>query len=161
MAKKTERIVEIFTDGACSGNPGPGGYGALLRYGTQVKEISGCHPMTTNNRMELTAVIESLRRIKKRSRIKVVTDSNYVVKGMTEWINGWMKRNWMNSQKKPVLNRDLWEKLVQLSRPHEIEWIWIKGHGGHKENERCDELARNAIKQCAHQKRPEGRRGHG
>jgi len=157
MVKNTERIIEIFTDGACSGNPGPGGYGAILRYGKEVKEISGCHPMTTNNRMELTAVIESLRRIKRPCRIRIVTDSNYVVKGMTEWINGWIKRSWINSQKKPVLNRDLWEKLLKLSKPHKIEWRWVRGHRGHKENERCDELARNAIKQCVHQKRLRGR----
>jgi ribonuclease HI len=99
--------------------------------------------------MELTAVIESLRQIKRPSRIKIVTDSNYVVKGMTEWIHGWVKKNWTNSQKKPVLNKDLWETLLKLSKPHQIEWTWVRGHRGHKENERCDELARKAIRKCA------------
>jgi len=148
MDNKNENIVEIFSDGACSGNPGIGGYGAILRYGAKTKEISGCELQTTNNRMELMAVIEALRLIKRPCKIRVLTDSNYVVKGMTEWISGWIKRNWINSKKGPVLNRDLWEILLRLSRPHEIEWIWIKGHAGHKENERCDELARKAIHQC-------------
>lgn len=148
MQDKKENMVEIFTDGACSGNPGIGGYGAILRYGDKIKEISGCHLQTTNNRMEMTAVIEALRLIKKPCKIKVITDSNYVVKGMTEWISGWIKRNWINSQKKPVLNRDLWETLIRLSRQHDIEWLWVRGHAGHKENERCDELARKAIEQC-------------
>ena len=108
MTKKKETLVEIFSDGACSGNPGPGGYGAILRFGQHVKEISGCEPKTTNNRMEMTAVIEALRQLKRPSKIRIVTDSNYVVKGMTEWMPGWIRRNWVNSQKKPVLNRDLW-----------------------------------------------------
>ena len=140
--------VEIFTDGACSGNPGPGGFGAILRYGETTKEISGCDPETTNNRMEMTAVIQALRQLKKPCKIRVVTDSNYVVKGMTQWMSGWLKRNWINSQKKPVLNRDLWEELLKLDRLHTIEWQWIKGHHGHLENERCDRLARDAIKKC-------------
>jgi ribonuclease HI len=152
MTEKKESIVEIFTDGACSGNPGPGGYGAILKYGNKSKEISGCAPKTTNNRMELTAVIESLRLVKRPCHIRVVTDSNYVVKGMTEWINGWIRKRWLNAKKKPVLNRDLWQALLELSKPHNIEWRWIKGHVGHKENERCDELARRAIQQCAKQK---------
>ena len=140
--------VEIFTDGACSGNPGTGGYGAILRYGGRTKEISGCQLQTTNNRMELTAVIEALRLINRPCKIRVLTDSNYVVKGMTEWISGWIKRNWVNSRKKPVLNRDLWEILLKLSQPHKIEWKWIRGHSGYEGNERCDELAREAIQQC-------------
>lgn len=147
--KNKRPIVEIFTDGACSGNPGPGGYGAILRYGEVTKEISGSHPDTTNNRMELMAVIEALRLLKRPSKVRVFSDSSYVVKGMTTWLPGWVRRNWINSKKQPVLNRDLWEELMKLSLPHEIEWRWIKGHEGHIENERCDELARNAIRQCA------------
>jgi len=156
-AKKTrsDRAIEIYCDGACSGNPGPGGYGAILKFGDTVKEISGCHPNTTNNRMEMTALIEALRLIKRPSRIRVTTDSNYLLKGMTEWVPVWKRNNWINSRKKPVLNRDLWERLLELSKGHEIEWKWIKGHAGHKENERCDALAREALQQC--QRRPEER----
>ena len=142
------RILEIFTDGACSGNPGPGGYGAILKYGEVEKEIWGCERETTNNRMEMTAVIEALRLLSRPCKIRIVTDSNYVVKGMTQWIHGWVKRNWTNAQKKPVLNRDLWEQLLEMSRPHDIEWRWIKGHDGHRENERCDKMARKAILGC-------------
>jgi len=141
-------IVEIFTDGACSGNPGPGGYGAILKWGDEVKEISGCDPDTTNNRMEMMAVIEALCQLKRPSTVILTTDSRYVIKGMTEWISGWIKRNWKNSQKKPVLNRDLWEQLLQHSKPHKISWKLIKGHNGHSENERCDQLARNALEDC-------------
>ena len=115
--KKKEKFVEIFSDGACSGNPGPGGYGAILKYGDRIREISGYNPTTTNNRMELTGVIEALKLIKRPSKIKVMTDSSYVVKGMTEWIKGWVKRNWINASKKPVVNRDLWvdsEPLAQI-----------------------------------------------
>ena len=140
--------IEIFTDGACSGKPGPGGYGAILRYNGETKEVSGSSPNTTNNRMEMTAVIEALKQFKKPSSIRITTDSQYVVKGMTEWIPGWIKHNWINSQKKPVMNRDLWEAMIELAEPHNIEWKWIKGHNGHIENERCDELARIAIKEC-------------
>jgi ribonuclease HI len=140
--------VEIYCDGACSGNPGPGGYGAILKYQGKVKEISGCERRTTNNRMEMMAVIEALRLVRGPQRIRVITDSNYLVKGMTEWIQGWQRRNWVNSQKRPVLNRDLWETLLALSVPHDVEWIWVKGHAGHRENERCDELAREAIPNC-------------
>lgn len=149
MKKSSEKIVEIFTDGACSGNPGPGGYGAILKYGDRIKEISGCETDTTNNRMELMSVIAAFRQLKKPCAIKVISDSVYVVKGMTEWMPGWIKKNWVNSRKEPVLNRDLWELLLQLSAPHKVEWKWIKGHNGQKENERCDELARKAIKKCS------------
>ncbi len=142
-------IVEIFTDGACSGNPGPGGYGTILRYGKREKEISGYFSNTTSNRMELMAAIEGLETLKRPSRIRIFTDSNYVLKGITIWINTWLKRNWLNSQKKPVLNRDLWERLLILSKPHQIEWRWIKGHEGHPENERCDKLAKQAIRENA------------
>jgi ribonuclease HI len=152
MTKKDKPIVEIFTDGACSGNPGPGGYGAILKYGKVQKEISGCHQDTTNNRMEMMAVIEAMRQLKKPCRIKVATDSEYLVNGMTKWLDGWIKKNWVNSRKKPVLNRDLWEILKELSDPHDVEWTWIRGHRGHKENERCDEMARKAIKYCKKKK---------
>jgi len=145
MTKKKESCVEIFTDGACSGNPGPGGYGIVMKYGDNCREISGYTAETTNNRMELLAVIEALKALKKPCMVRVVSDSTYVIKGMTEWIKGWQKRNWMNSQKKPVLNRELWEMLLEYSAPHEIDWVWVKGHQGHLENERCDALARDAI----------------
>jgi ribonuclease HI len=141
-------VVEIFTDGACSGNPGIGGYGAILRYGNKTKELSGCALETTNNRMELTAVIEALSLLKRPCEVRVFSDSTYVVKGMTQWIHSWIKNQWKNAQKKPVLNRDLWERLLELTRPHRIEWHWIRGHHGHRENERCDELARTAISRC-------------
>ncbi|MBW1764538.1 MAG: ribonuclease HI [Deltaproteobacteria bacterium] len=145
MADRKDTLLEIFTDGACSGNPGPGGYGAILRFNGRTKEISGWENPTTNNRMEMTAVIEALRQLKRPCRIRITTDSNYVIKGMTEWMPGWIRRNWQNSQKKPVLNKDLWETMLKLSKPHQIEWKWVKGHKGHKENERCDELARMAL----------------
>jgi ribonuclease HI len=148
MTQDTENMVEIFADGACKGNPGPGGYGAILRYGKRTKEISGCDGQTTNNRMEMTAVIEALKLLKRPCKIRIITDSNYLVKGMTQWLHVWIKRNWMTSQKKPVLNRDLWEELSELSQMHQIEWKWIKGHQGHPENERCDQLARDAIGKC-------------
>ena len=148
MTGKKGKIVEIFTDGACSGNPGPGGYGSLLRYGDVSKEISGCALKTTNNRMEMMAVIEALRQLKKPCTVKLYTDSKYVLQGMTKWVSGWIKRDWINSQKKPVVNRDLWEQILSLSKPHQIEWKWVKGHKGHPENERCDRLARNALKRC-------------
>jgi len=148
MTHKKEHIVEIFADGACSGNPGPGGYGAILKYGPKIKEISGCERETTNNRMEMMGLIEALRQLKRPCKIRVVTDSTYLKKGMTEWIRGWINRNWHTSQKKPVLNRDLWEELLKLSQPHQIEWEWVRGHQGHPENERCDQLAREAIKKC-------------
>jgi ribonuclease HI len=149
MELDPETLVEIFTDGACSGNPGPGGYGAIVRQGERTREISGCERDTTNNRMEMLAVIEALGLLSGSFRVRVTTDSNYVVKGMSEWVQGWIRRNWLNSQKKPVLNRDLWERLLELSRPHEIEWRWIRGHDGHAENERCDHLARQAIHRCS------------
>jgi ribonuclease HI len=149
MKRNYENIVEIFADGACSGNPGPGGYGAILKSGDRIKEVSGCEKDTTNNRMELMAVIEAFKQLKKPCRLQVISDSSYVIKGMKEWLPGWIKKNWMNSRKEPVLNRDLWESLLKLSSSHQVEWIWIKGHNGHTENERCDELARKAIKKCS------------
>jgi ribonuclease HI len=149
MLETRQDIVEIFTDGACSGNPGKGGYGAILKYDNKTMEISGCEVETTNNRMEMMAAIEALKQLKKSCRIKIVTDSDYLIKGMTQWIKGWIKKGWINSQKKPVKNRDLWENLLELSHRHQIEWEWVKGHQGHPENERCDQLARDAIKGCA------------
>lgn len=137
--------VEIFCDGACSGNPGAGGWGSLLRYGSVEKELSGAEQETTNNRMELTAAIRALETLKRPCSVVLTTDSQYLAKGMTEWLQGWMKRGWINSKKEPVLNRDLWERLYELSRLHDIQWCWVRGHNGHPENERCDELARMAI----------------
>jgi ribonuclease HI len=146
MSVKPDKMsVEIFCDGACSGNPGPGGYGAILRCGGREKEISGSAPETTNNRMELTAVIEALQQLTRPCRITITTDSQYVVKGMTEWIAEWRRNGWRNSKKEPVLNRDLWEALLDASSKHSITWKWVRGHDGHAENERCDCLAREAL----------------
>ena len=143
--KPDSAAVEIFCDGACSGNPGPGGYGAILRCGGKEKEISGGAPETTNNRMEMTAVIEALRQLTRPCRVSITTDSQYVVKGMTEWIVGWQRKGWKNSKKEAVLNRDLWESLLEQSQRHTVTWIWVRGHAGHPENERCDQLAREAL----------------
>jgi ribonuclease HI len=148
MKEARKPSVEIYADGACSGNPGIGGFAAILKSGDKVRELSGCEKMTTNNRMELLAVISALDTLKRPCRVRVTTDSNYVVKGMNEWIEGWRKRNWLNSQNKPVLNRDLWERLLAVASQHEVQWAWVKGHNGHHENERCDELAREEIKRC-------------
>ena len=137
--------VEIFCDGACSGNPGPGGYGAILRCNGHEKEISGGDWETTNNRMELGGAIAALESLKRPCRVVLTTDSQYLVKGMTEWLAGWVKKGWKNSRKEPVLNRDLWERLLALANVHSIEWVWVRGHDGHPENERCDELARLAL----------------
>ncbi|MBS1234730.1 MAG: rnhA [Nitrospirae bacterium] len=146
MKKHDEKsFVEIFADGACSGNPGIGGFGAILRSGEKCRELSGCEKLTTNNRMEMMAVITALEALKRPCGVRITTDSKYLVKGMTEWIEGWKKNNWKNSQRKDVLNRDLWERLLHAAEDHEIEWEWIKGHNGHDENERCDLLAREAI----------------
>lgn len=138
-------MVEIFSDGACSGNPGPGGYGTILRYGDTEKELSGFDPETTNNRMELLGAIAGLEALTRSCKVRLTTDSEYVKKGMTEWLEGWIKRGWKTSGKKPVANRDLWERLHALNQKHEVEWTWVRGHTGHPENERCDELARQAI----------------
>jgi len=139
------QIVEIFCDGACSGNPGPGGFGAILRYGGRVKELSGGARDTTNNRMEMTAAIEALRQLKRPCQVSITTDSQYLVKGMTEWIAGWQRKGWRNSKKEPVVNKDLWELLLTLTKPHSVQWKWVRGHDGHIENERCDQLARDGI----------------
>ncbi|OGT98334.1 MAG: ribonuclease HI [Geobacteraceae bacterium GWB2_52_12] len=145
MAKPDEQSVEIFCDGACSGNPGPGGYGAILRYGGRVKELNGGSRDTTNNRMEMTAAIEALRQLTRPCRVIITTDSQYLVKGMTEWITGWQKKGWRNSKKEPVVNKDLWELLLDLTQSHSVQWKWVRGHDGHAENERCDQLAREGI----------------
>lgn len=137
--------VEIYCDGACSGNPGVGGWGAILRWNGHEKELSGANGETTNNRMEMTAAIEALSALKRPSTVILTTDSQYLVKGMNEWIMGWIRKGWVNSKREPVLNRDLWERLLELTRQHKVEWQWIRGHNGHSENERCDELARKAI----------------
>ncbi len=138
-------IVEIFTDGACKGNPGPGGWGALIRYGEREKELSGGEADTTNNRMELLAAIRALQALKRPSRVKLTTDSAYVKDGMTKWIYGWQKNGWRTAARKPVKNADLWQELFDAAQPHTIEWAWVKGHAGHAENERADILASNAA----------------
>jgi ribonuclease HI len=137
--------VDIFTDGACSGNPGPGGWGALLRMDGTEKEIFGGEAATTNNRMELLAVIEALRTLKRPVQARVHTDSQYVQKGITEWIHGWKKRGWRTADKQPVKNVDLWQTLEREAARHEVEWHWVRGHAGHPENERADALARRGI----------------
>ena len=137
--------VELFTDGACRGNPGPGGWGALLRYKGREKKLYGGEPNTTNNRMELMAAIKGLEALKKRSEVVLTTDSQYVRKGITEWIANWKRRDWRTADKKPVKNRDLWQQLDVLSQAHTIEWHWVKGHSGHRENEIADQLANRGI----------------
>jgi ribonuclease HI len=140
--------VDIYTDGACSGNPGPGGWGAILRFNGKEKELFGGEPATTNNRMELTAVIEALRTLTRPVAARVHTDSQYVQKGISEWIHSWKRRGWKTADKKPVKNEDLWRVLDTLAAQHEIEWHWVKGHAGHAENERADELARRGVDQA-------------
>jgi len=137
--------VDIFTDGACSGNPGPGGWGAILRTGAHEKELSGGDVATTNNRMELTAVIRALEALKHTSSITIHTDSRYVMDGVTQWMPRWKKNGWKTADKKPVKNEDLWRELDELCARHEIRWQWVRGHSGHPENERADALARGAI----------------
>ena len=140
-------ILEIYTDGACSGNPGAGGWGAILRYGQTEKELSGAEADTTNNRMELTAVIEALKALTRNCEIVIHTDSRYVMDGVQSWLPNWKKNNWRTSNKKsPVKNIDLWQQLDELLSKHQIRWIWVKGHNGHPENERVDKLPRDAIK---------------
>lgn len=139
------KVVEIFTDGACRGNPGPGGWGVLLRYGNTDKELWGGEKDTTNNRMELVAAIRGLEMLTRPCEVILTTDSQYVRKGITEWMLNWKKRNWRTSAKKPVKNDDLWRRLDELSQPHNIEWQWVKGHSGHRENELVDQLANRGI----------------
>jgi len=137
--------VEIFTDGACRGNPGPGGWGAVLRFNGTEKELYGGEALTTNNRMELTAAIRALEALTRRCRVQLTTDSKYVQQGITEWLPGWKRRNWKNSARQPVKNIDLWQALDRLAAQHDIAWHWVKGHAGHPENERADRLANRGI----------------
>jgi ribonuclease HI len=137
--------VEIFTDGACSGNPGPGGWGAILRYGDVEKELAGGEPGTTNNRMELMAAIAGLEALKRPCKIRLYTDSQYLRDGITQWLPGWKARGWRTAAKAPVKNVDLWQRLEQAAAPHDIEWHWVRGHSGHPENERADALARAGL----------------
>ena len=137
--------VEVFTDGACKGNPGPGGWGAILRMGRHEKEISGGEEETTNNRMEMTAVIRALNALTEPCEVTICTDSTYVIDGMTKWLDGWIKRGWKNAAKKPVKNADLWQELMDATSPHTVNWQWVKGHAGHAENERADRLASDAA----------------
>jgi ribonuclease HI len=139
--------VEIYADGACKGNPGPGGWGVILRAGGREKELFGGEGQTTNNRMELTAVIEGLLALKQRSLVRVYTDSQYVQKGISEWIHSWKRRGWQTADKKPVKNEDLWRRLDAVAQGHDVEWHWVKGHAGHPENERADALANKGIPQ--------------
>ena len=145
LMEKNLKTVEIFTDGACSGNPGIGGWGALLRYNETEKELSGAERLTTNNRMEMTAVIAALNALKHPCAVNLFSDSQYVINGVTKWIFGWQKNGWRTADKKPVQNSDLWQEIVRLTKYHTIEWHWVKGHAGHAENERADALARGAI----------------
>ena len=144
--------VEIFTDGACRGNPGPGGWGAIIRAGAHEKELSGGEELTTNNRMELLAAIRALEALKRPCKIDLHTDSIYVRDGITKWIHGWQKNGWRTADKKPVKNAELWQRLLEVARPHRIEWRWVKGHSGHPENDRADALACAAADQF--RKRP-------
>ncbi|MCY4013482.1 MAG: ribonuclease HI [Gammaproteobacteria bacterium] len=139
------QVVEIFTDGACRGNPGPGGWAALLRLGKAERAISGAEPHTTNNRMELTAAIEGLAALKRGSRVVLTTDSQYVRQGITQWLAGWKRRGWRRADRRPVLNQDLWQRLDRLNAVHEVRWEWVKGHSGHAENEAVDRAANAAI----------------
>ena len=142
---KPMKHVEIFTDGACKGNPGPGGWGAILRMGSHEKELSGGEAETTNNRMEMTAVIRALNALIEPCAVTVHTDSRYVIDGMTKWIEGWKRKGWVNASKQPVRNQDLWHDLIEAVKHHQVEWQWVKGHNGHAENERADRLASDAA----------------
>ena len=146
--QKYQKTVELFTDGACSGNPGPGGWGTILRYGAHTLELSGGYRLTTNNRMEILAVIRGLERLKEPCRVLIYSDSKYVVDaGNKGWVFGWKKKNWVKSNKEKALNPDLWQKLLDEMKRHEVEFHWVKGHDGHPENERCDTLATTAAAQ--------------
>ncbi len=141
-------VVRVYTDGACKGNPGPGGWGALLRSGTHERELCGGEPATTNNRMELTAVIRALEALKRPSRVEVYTDSEYVKNGITEWLPNWKRRGWKTADRKPVKNVDLWQALEAAAARHEVHWHWVRGHAGHAENERADALANRGVRQA-------------
>ncbi|WPC74772.1 ribonuclease HI [Vibrio porteresiae] len=140
-----KKLVEIFTDGSCLGNPGPGGYGVVMRYKQTEKTLAKGYKLTTNNRMEMLAAIVALQTLKESCTVKITTDSQYVRQGITQWIHNWKKRDWKTADKKPVKNADLWKLLDQETQRHDIEWHWVKGHAGHRENELCDELARTAA----------------
>jgi ribonuclease HI len=142
---KTNQSVQIFTDGACSGNPGPGGWGVLLRFGESEKELSGYAPHTTNNRMEMLAAIHALENLKRSCKVILTTDSVYVKDGITKWIHNWKKRGWRKADKKAVKNSDLWKRLDAICIQHDVEWRWVKGHSGHRENEIVDQLAQEAV----------------
>jgi ribonuclease HI len=144
---KNSNLVQIFTDGACKGNPGPGGWGAIMKYGDHVKELNGYSAETTNNIMELTAVIEALKSLTRPCNIILTTDSNYVKNGITEWIHNWKKNGWKTANKKPVKNKECWIQLDAEVQRHQIKWEWVKGHSGHPENERADELANEAVEE--------------
>jgi ribonuclease HI len=148
------KTVEAFTDGACSGNPGPGGWGAILRYGEKQKELCGGLALTTNNQMELTAAIEALKALKQPCAVILTTDSVYVRDGITKWMPGWKRNGWRTADKKPVKNLELWQALDAARLPHEVDWRWVKGHAGHPENERADELARQGMAPFLEQKKP-------
>jgi len=141
----TDGVVEIYSDGACRGNPGPGGWGAIVRFDGSEKELLGGEAATTNNRMEMMAVIRALEALEQPSRVRVYTDSQYVQKGISEWIRSWKRRDWKTADKKPVKNVDLWKRLDELNAAHNVEWHWVKGHAGHPENERADALANRGI----------------
>lgn len=145
MTEPFAGVAEIFTDGACSGNPGPGGWGALLKWGGKEREIFGGEKDTTNNRMELTAVIKALETLKRPVKVRLFTDSTYVMQGITKWIHGWKKNGWKTSSKEPVKNADLWRELEAATERHDIEWRWVKGHAGHDGNERADQLANKGV----------------
>ena len=137
--------IEIFTDGACRGNPGPGGWGAVLRYGEHEKLLSGASSDTTNNRMELTAAIEALEALRRPCRVRLSTDSTYVMHGITRWLPGWKRRGWRTADRRPVKNEDLWRRLERAASAHDVEWVWVRGHAGHEGNEKADALARSAV----------------
>ena len=147
MTELTE--VDIFTDGACKGNPGPGGWGVIIRAGARERELSGGEPLTTNNRMELLAAIKGLEALKRPCRVQLYTDSTYVRDGITKWIHGWRKNGWRTADRKPVKNAELWQELVEAAAPHRVEWHWVKGHSGHPENDRADQLACDAALEVA------------
>jgi ribonuclease HI len=150
----TQATVEIYTDGACRGNPGPGGWGLVLRYGGHEKTLYGGEPHTTNNRMELMAAIQGLEALSRPCRVRVTTDSQYVRKGLTEWLPRWQRRGWLTADKQPVKNVDLWQRLASAAARHEVHWQWVRGHAGHPENERADALARLAIDELGGATRP-------
>lgn len=144
-----EEVVEIFTDGACSGNPGPGGWAALLRFKGTEKTMNGGEARTTNNRMEMTAAIKALEALKRPCKVRLTTDSQYLMKGITEWLKNWKRRGWVTASKTPVKNAELWKRLDALTEQHQVEWLWVRGHNNHEENELVDALAREALKKYA------------